>query len=113
MQCMIEIKSRVLDCCDVTDIERLTLFLNICVTWEETGVRLVLLRSTNKNPLPSNATDMLAEDTGNYSPEQSNFVRTVPYCELEGATPYLAVHTRPGVAYEVGVLSRQCKQSSH
>ena len=32
-----------------------------------------------KNPLPSNATDMPAEDTGDYSPEQSEIMRTFPY----------------------------------
>ena len=32
--------------------------------------------------------------------------------ELVGATLYLAMHTRPDVAYAVGVLSRQCKQPS-
>ena len=42
--------------------------------------------------------DMLAEDTGDYSKEQSEFVREFPYRELVGATLYLAMHTRPDVA---------------
>ena len=69
---------------------------------------------TKKNPLPSNATNMLAEDTGDYSPEQSDLVLTFFYIyrELVGATPYTALHTRPDVVYAVGVLSRQCKQPS-
>ena len=69
--------------------------------------------SSKKNPLPSNAMgNVLAEDTGNYSKEQSKFVREFPYRELVGATLYLAMHTRPDIAYPVGVLSRQCKQPS-
>ena len=40
MQYMVEIKNRFLDRYDMTDMGRLTSFLNIRVTWEETGVRL-------------------------------------------------------------------------
>ena len=49
---------------------------------------------------------MLAEDTRNYSMEQSEFVRVFLYRELVGATLYLAVHTRLDVAYAAGVLSQ-------
>ena len=82
---MVEIKSRFLVRYDMTDMGRLTSFLNIRVTWEETGARLDQQRyaekvlrkhaglvgtSIKKNPLPSNAMDTLAEDTKNYSMEQ-------------------------------------------
>ena len=40
MQYMVEIKSRALYLYDMTNIVRLTSFLNIPVTWEETDVRL-------------------------------------------------------------------------
>ena len=62
-------------------------------------------RFQNIPSLPSNAKDMLVEDKGDYSPEQSDLVQTFPYRELVGATLYLAMHTRPDVAY-AGVLSR-------
>lgn len=67
---------------------------------------------TKKNPSPSNATDKLGEDTRDYSPEQSEFVRTYPYSELVGATLHLVLHTGPDVGHAVGVQSRQCKQWS-
>ena len=54
--------------------------------------------------------DMFAEDTRDYSPEQSEFVRAFPDRELVGAMLYLAMHTRQDVAYTVGVLLWQCKQ---
>ena len=90
MQYMVEIKSRYLQRYDMTDMERLTSFLNIRVTWEETGVRLdqqryaekvlrnhgELVLTGIKKTLPSNATYMLAKNTGDYSLEQSDFVRT-------------------------------------
>ena len=115
MQYMVEIKSRILDRYDMTDMGRLTSFLikqaTICKKVLRKHAGLVGT-SSKKNPLPSNAMDMLAEDTGNYSREQSDFVKKFPYRELVGATLYLAMHTRPDVAFVVRVLSRQWKQPS-
>ena len=100
---MVEIKSRFLDRYDMTNMGRLTSFMNIRVMWEETGVRLdqqryaekVLCRhaglvgtSIKKNPLPSNAIDILADDTGNYSTEQSEFVRMFPYRKSDAISGY-------------------------
>ena len=48
MQYMIEIKNSFLDRYDMTDMGRLSSFLNILVTWEETGVRLDKQRYAKK-----------------------------------------------------------------
>ena len=127
MQYMVEIKCRFLDRYNMTDMGRLTTFLNIRITCEETGMRLdkqryaekvlckhagLVRTGITKNPLPSNATNVLAEDTKYYSLERSVFVRPFPYLDLVDDTLYMAMHTRPGVAYAVGGLSRQFKQPS-
>ena len=48
MKHMVEIKSRYLDRYDMTDMGRLTSFLNIHVTWERSGVRLDQQRYAEK-----------------------------------------------------------------
>ena len=76
MQLMVDIKSKFLDSYDLTNMGRLTSFLNIRATWEETGVRLdhqlnAYVCGTGwdrcqKEPISSNTTGTQADDTGGY-----------------------------------------------
>eukprot|EP00602_Paraphysomonas_sp_CaronLab_P004809 CAMPEP_0185023452 /NCGR_PEP_ID=MMETSP1103-20130426/6129_1 /TAXON_ID=36769 /ORGANISM="Paraphysomonas bandaiensis, Strain Caron Lab Isolate" /LENGTH=1343 /DNA_ID=CAMNT_0027556055 /DNA_START=49 /DNA_END=4080 /DNA_ORIENTATION=+ len=62
--------------------------------------------SKNKEaPLPTNVQDLLAEER-ELTEEQKQWVDSFPYRQIIGAVLYLAMHTRPDLAYAVGLLSR-------
>ena len=116
MQYMAVIKSRFQARYDIIIVGRLTSFLNIRVTWKETGLRLdqqqyaekVQRKHMGQVPRKKHCPAMLRDNLS----EQTDFVRTCPYRELVGETLYLAMRKRLNVACAVEVLSRQCKSGS-
>ena len=82
-------------------------FLNSCVTWEETGVRLDQQRHAEKVLCKHVRLVGIAQLCYGHAIQGCGEVR---FRKLVGAMLYLAMHTRPNVAYAVGVLSQQCKQ---
>ena len=62
--------------------------------------------SKNKEtPLPTNVQDLLAEQR-ELTEEQKQWVESFPYRGIIGAVLHLAIHTRPDLAYAVGLLAR-------
>ncbi len=45
--------------------------------------------------------------------EQRDYVRNFPYKQVVGAVLYLAMHTRPDIAYAVGVLARHASSPTY
>ena len=60
--------------------------------------------STVSTPLPEG--HKLSKDMGPKTQEEIDLMRDTPYRQLIGALMYLAVATRPDIAYAVGVLAR-------
>ena len=48
----------------------------------------------------------LSKDMAPSTPEEVELMRTIPYIHAVGSLMYLAISTRPDIAYTVGVLSR-------
>ena len=62
-------------------------------------------RKNKEAPLPSNAQELLAAER-ELTSEQEDWVSKFPYRSIIGAILYLALHTRPDLAYAIGLLSR-------
>eukprot|EP00602_Paraphysomonas_sp_CaronLab_P001187 CAMPEP_0185020694 /NCGR_PEP_ID=MMETSP1103-20130426/3325_1 /TAXON_ID=36769 /ORGANISM="Paraphysomonas bandaiensis, Strain Caron Lab Isolate" /LENGTH=1580 /DNA_ID=CAMNT_0027551749 /DNA_START=34 /DNA_END=4776 /DNA_ORIENTATION=- len=62
-------------------------------------------RKNKEAPLPSNAQELLAAER-ELTSEQEEWVSKFPYRSIIGAILYLALHTRPDLAYAIGLLSR-------
>ena len=107
---------------DMTDEGEMEHFLNVRVTRTATSLGLdqsvyaqkivdhnahLLGTRTRKSPLPADAADRLrASVDAEPTPEQQAFLDNFPFRNLLGALLYLAMNTRPDVAYAVGVLAR-------
>lgn len=107
---------------DMTDEGEIEHFLNVRVTRTSSFLGLdqsvyaqkvvdkhahLLGNKTRKSPLPADAADRLraAVDVEPTSEEQ-RYLDNFPYRNLLGALLYLAMNTRPDIAYAVGVLAR-------
>ena len=58
------------------------------------------------SPLPADAADRLRETQEEVTADEQEYLDNFPYRNLLGAILYLAMNTRPDIAYAVGVLSR-------
>ena len=69
---------------------------------------------TRKYPLPGDASDRLFQGRDeDLCEEQWEYVRNFPYKQIVGAVLYLAMHTRPDIAYAVGVLARHASNPTY
>jgi hypothetical protein len=113
------VKAKFCENFEMTDLGELHSFLNIRVTRTTNTIYLdqgvtarkivekygsYLGTRIRKNPLPKNAAEILNED-GVYSETQMDYIQTFPFREI-GALLHLSIHTRPDIAYAVGILSR-------
>ena len=69
---------------------------------------------TRKYPLPGDASDRLYQGRDeDLCEEQREYVENFPYKQIVGAVLYLAMHTRPDIAYAVGVLARHASNPTY
>ena len=123
---ILEIKAIFCEKFDMTDMGELEHFLNVRVTrtkdylqmdqkvytekvLEQHADHLGPAEKTRKQPLPTNAMDQIGQEAREKLPvsdEDQAFLDNFPYRSLLGAVLYLALNTRPDIAYAVGVLAR-------
>ena len=117
-----EIKAKFCARFDMTDEGEMEHFLNVRVTRTVDSLTMdqsvytqkvldkhkhLVGTKTRKAPLPADAADRLrASITEVRSAEEQEELDNFPYRNLLGAVLYLAMNTRPDIAYAVGVLSR-------
>ena len=121
-----EIKAKFCMKFDMTDMGELEHFLNIRVTrttdylmmdqavyamkvLEKHAAYLGSPDKIRRHPMPADVMDQIkkeADDQEDVNQENQDWVNNFPYRALLGAILYLALNTRPDIAYAVGVLSR-------
>ena len=131
LQYIADIKSAFTARFDMTDCGELKHYLNVHITrtrayiamdqtafcekvFEKFGRWMGPANKTRRYPLPGDASDKLFQGRSEeLSGDQVEYVRTFPYKQIVGAVLYLAMHTRPDIAYAVGVLARHASNPSY
>jgi hypothetical protein len=110
---------------EMTDAGEIDNFLNLKVDrdWEKGTLALdqthyckqileqydfLIFGQKRKSPLPLDAAKLLAisDNEDDLSPEDKEFRDTYPFRQVIGVLLYIAMYTRPNIAYAVGVLAR-------